>query len=326
MMNERNPDGKDIRFIDSRYNDLFHIPDGGCIEVHYQHNDETVIKPCTFLDAYHTSVGTNVFHICEFAEVMERNGNTYAPEAEITAEQAAWQVGKNKFLILQTCDDGYDYTLFDKDYKEIDGGQLDMPELTMNQARSEILDDFKLGKRELRTADYDQIVELAEQVEMQSFQNQTVDTNMGKMPIEDYREIVAMQHGFDSYEDMYNQGIRLGDGRDKAPDPMGELANKLDRFAESIDPYEYKDQVDDVEANVADIKKDLEAGNFAPYREYLDMVIDETDDKATIKTANTLKQELDKAVPKKESVLKKLASKAEHTHTDKPKTNDRDSR
>lgn len=214
MMNERNPDGKDIRFIDSRYNDLFHIPDGGCIEVHYQYNDETVIKPCTFLDAYHTSVGTNVFHICEFAEVMERNGNTYTPEAEITAEQAAWQVGKDKFLILQTCDDGYDYTLFDKDYKEIDGGQLDMPELTMNQARSEILDDFKLGKRELRTADYDQIVELAEQVEMQAFENQTVDTNMGRMPIEDYREIVAMQHGFDSYEDMHSQGVRIGNGMD----------------------------------------------------------------------------------------------------------------
>lgn len=28
MTNEYNPDGKEIRFIDSHYKDLFHIPDG----------------------------------------------------------------------------------------------------------------------------------------------------------------------------------------------------------------------------------------------------------------------------------------------------------
>lgn len=44
-----------------------------------------------------------------------------------------------------------------------------------------------------------------------------VDTNMGRIPIEDYREIKAQQHGFDSYDDMYNQGYRLGNGYDKEP-------------------------------------------------------------------------------------------------------------
>ena len=28
-----------------------------------------------------------------------------------------------------------------------------------------------------------------------------VNTNMGAMPLEDYLDIVALQHGFDSYED-----------------------------------------------------------------------------------------------------------------------------
>lgn len=45
MMNEFNPDGKDIRFIDSHYRDLFRIPDGGTIQVHYS-DDSVVIKPC----------------------------------------------------------------------------------------------------------------------------------------------------------------------------------------------------------------------------------------------------------------------------------------
>lgn len=36
-----------------------------------------------------------------------------------------------------------------------------------------------------------------------------IPTNMGKMPLEDYMEIKAMQLGFDSYEDLKNQGFDL---------------------------------------------------------------------------------------------------------------------
>ena len=49
---------------------------------------------------------------------------------------------------------------------------------------------------------------------------ETVKTNIGNVPIEDYREIVASQNGFDSYEEMYNEGIRIGDGYDKEPEPI----------------------------------------------------------------------------------------------------------
>lgn len=47
-----------------------------------------------------------------------------------------------------------------------------------------------------------------------------VQTNMGSMPIEDYREIVASQSGFDSYDEMYKQGYRIGNGYDKEPEPV----------------------------------------------------------------------------------------------------------
>lgn len=40
------------------------------------------------------------------------------------------------------------------------------------------------------------------------------------MPIEDYREIVASQSGFDSYDEMYHQGYRIGNGYDKEPEPV----------------------------------------------------------------------------------------------------------
>ena len=63
MTNEYNPDGKEIRFIDSHYKDLFHIPDGSCVQIHYP--DEMVVKPCTFIDEYHTQIGYNVCYITQ---------------------------------------------------------------------------------------------------------------------------------------------------------------------------------------------------------------------------------------------------------------------
>ena len=142
MTNEYNPDGKEIRFIDSHYKDLFHIPDGSCVQIHYP--DETVVKPCTFIDEYHTQIGYNVFHICQFAEIMECNGASYMPEPEIMGDEAAWKVGKDRILAVQTCEDGYDYTLLDENYNEIDGGQVDNPELSIIEVRQDILESFGL--------------------------------------------------------------------------------------------------------------------------------------------------------------------------------------
>ena len=37
----------------------------------------------------------------------------------------------------------------------------------------------------------------------------TIKTNIGEIPIEDYCDIIAMQHGFDDYEDMKSQGCTI---------------------------------------------------------------------------------------------------------------------
>lgn len=68
-----------IRFIDSSYRTLFFIPDGGTIIV-TRSDSGKVKRACTFLDEYHTRVGRETYHICRFAKLMERVGNTYAPE------------------------------------------------------------------------------------------------------------------------------------------------------------------------------------------------------------------------------------------------------
>ena len=41
------------------------------------------------IDEYHTEVGSNLYHICEFAERMERNGHAYEPKTEDVKQQRA---------------------------------------------------------------------------------------------------------------------------------------------------------------------------------------------------------------------------------------------
>ncbi len=56
-----------------------------------------------------------------------------------------------------------------------------------------------------------------------------IDTNIGSMPIEDYREIVAMQHGFDSYEEMRDEGIDIDIGN-HSNDELSILEDVLSRL------------------------------------------------------------------------------------------------
>lgn len=46
---------------------------------------------------------------------------------------------------------------------------------------------------------------------------ETIETNVGRMPLPEYREIKATQCGFDSYEEMFNAGYRIGNGLDEQP-------------------------------------------------------------------------------------------------------------
>jgi hypothetical protein len=67
---------KDIRFIDSGYNELFRIKDGDRIKI-TRNDGEIFIKPCRFIDEMHTRIESDDLHICEFAERMERSGKKY---------------------------------------------------------------------------------------------------------------------------------------------------------------------------------------------------------------------------------------------------------
>ena len=81
-----------ICFIDPEYNTLFYIPDGASI-VMTRMDGSSVIRPCTYIDDYHTLVGSEVYHICEFAEMQERSGNTYVPRTpKISDEICTYEI------------------------------------------------------------------------------------------------------------------------------------------------------------------------------------------------------------------------------------------
>lgn len=57
------------------------------------------------------------------------------------AEMATYVLEQGYFYI-QTCDDGYDYTVYDLEFKEFDGGQLDNPELSIEKAAQELMKEY----------------------------------------------------------------------------------------------------------------------------------------------------------------------------------------
>ena len=71
-----------IRFITPDYKDKFRIADGEQVRIY--HSDGSFDdRTCRYVDDCHLEVGSNLFHICEFAERMERSGCTVIPKASV---------------------------------------------------------------------------------------------------------------------------------------------------------------------------------------------------------------------------------------------------
>ena len=81
------------------------------------------------------------------------------------------------YISIQEATEGYDYTIYDMNYRELDGGVYDNPDITIRQALDEIVTDLKepMHRSELEGSirtddelipiDYDGLMEKAEQAE-----------------------------------------------------------------------------------------------------------------------------------------------------------------
>ena len=80
-----------IRFIDSSYNELFKIKDGGVITVTFA-DGRVEPRHCRYIDEMHLEVGNELYHSCQLSEIMERNGTVYAPENGTSDTYSIYQI------------------------------------------------------------------------------------------------------------------------------------------------------------------------------------------------------------------------------------------
>ena len=100
--------------------------------------------------------------------------DTTVREAEKVETELAFQLA-DRYISIQEVSEGYDYTIYDMNYRELDGGVYDNPDITIRQALDEIVADLKepahrsalegsiQADDELIPVDYDGLVEKAEQ-------------------------------------------------------------------------------------------------------------------------------------------------------------------
>ena len=98
---------KGIRFITPDYKELFRLADGDSIRIKPPDGEESD-RVCRYIDDYHVEVGQNLFHICEFAEIMQRNGNTVIPLRSSLPESCyAYIETANEIGIVKKGESGY---------------------------------------------------------------------------------------------------------------------------------------------------------------------------------------------------------------------------
>ena len=107
--------------------------------------------------------------------------------------ELAFQIA-DRYISIQEVDGGYDYSIMGADYKEIDGGVYDNPDVTIREALTDIIDDLKSApnhngakgsikeKDELIPIDYDGLMEKVEKA------NVVVPKNQESSSIADFRE------------------------------------------------------------------------------------------------------------------------------------------
>ena len=91
----------------------------------------------------------------------EETPDTLAPSAE--AQEALLLVDDATYLHVQSCDTGWDYTLYDKEtMRQLDSGQLDAPELPLSTAALKICEMHGMGGQSIRYAPLSMIETLQE--------------------------------------------------------------------------------------------------------------------------------------------------------------------
>ena len=159
-----------IRFIDSRYNDFFKVPDGGNIIATTRTGIERTVT-CRYIDDYHALIGVRPWHICEFAEAMEQAGEICRPENPQPGDNFDFY---EIFQLISTREYGYmpyeeaKAKIRPQDYQRVYGGMLAL-DVSLDAIYDKHNRDNRPLPRDMRSLSMSDIVVLNRSGQRQAF-------------------------------------------------------------------------------------------------------------------------------------------------------------
>ena len=104
-----------------------------------------------FVDPEHLSAQLASLYRTEYQEISANA--EHSPQELSEPAEALFLLNDATYLHIQPCDTGWDYTLYDKEtMKELDGGQLDTPELSRSAAVRQICEGLELENPSIQDA------------------------------------------------------------------------------------------------------------------------------------------------------------------------------
>jgi antirestriction protein ArdC/predicted nucleotidyltransferase len=107
-------------------------------------------------DGVNTAQYVDSFGFQEISDFLE-------VQAELEQQTEAAYEFADRYLMIHECEDGYDYTFYDKQYHEMDGGVYDNPDISLEEAVHIILTDDPFPNMERTPVDYEELDEKVEE-------------------------------------------------------------------------------------------------------------------------------------------------------------------
>ena len=137
-----------------------------------------------FVDPEHLSAQLASLYHTEFQEISANA--EHSPQELSEPAEALFLLNDATYLHIQPCDTGWDYTLYDKEtMKELDGGQLDTPELSRSAAVRQICEGLELENPSVQDAPLSMIETLQDaacQQMQEQVSQQTAETADTQLP------------------------------------------------------------------------------------------------------------------------------------------------
>ena len=104
---------------------------------------------------------------------------------ELEPDELAYKID-NRYFAIQRTEEGYDYTFYALDYDEIDGGSYDNPDISMQQAMEDILEDEDVSLENAVSVDYEDLMAEVEEAGERQMQLAQLLKNCPPSIFEDY--------------------------------------------------------------------------------------------------------------------------------------------